>query len=158
MASCLGELLRGVHRSCLFVGVWNSQGTQWLLWGALWHLSGKSPHYPSATHPFSGKSTAGCHSSRHRGHPREQFLLRLENVLWGGQGRGSCRRACLGCRWKSLFKYGSIFMSQLVVCFYFLFFSFSLLNLLLREICDYIFFFSAQVLECIAQTQTYPTS
>lgn len=35
---------------------------------------------------------------------------------------------------------------------------FFLLNLLLREICDYIFFFSAQVLECIAQTQTYPTS
>lgn len=39
-----------------------------------------------------------------------------------------------------------------------LIFFFSSLNLLLREICDYIFFFSAQVLECIAQTQTYPTS
>lgn len=34
---------------------------------------------------------------------------------------------------------------------------FFFLNPLLREICDYIFF-SAQVLECIAQIQTYPTS
>lgn len=36
-------------------------------------------------------------------------------------------------------------------------FTFFFLNPLLREICDYIFF-SAQVLECIAQIQTYPTS
>lgn len=36
-------------------------------------------------------------------------------------------------------------------------FTFFLLNPLLREICDYIFF-SAQVLECIVQIQTYPTS
>lgn len=36
-------------------------------------------------------------------------------------------------------------------------FTFFFFNPFLREICDYIFF-SAQVLECIAQIQTYPTS
>lgn len=69
---------------------------------------------------------------------------------WYGANLSSWESAW-DCRWKGLIKYSSVFVPQLVVLLFFFF------NPFLREICDYIFF-SAQVLECIAQIQTYPTS
>lgn len=89
MSPCLGELVReagvGPVRAAS-VGVWNTQGTEWLLWGALWHLPGIKAPCPAAPPRFSGKSTAGCRPNRHGNHPRKRFLLGVGNALQDGLG------------------------------------------------------------------------
>lgn len=101
----------------------------------------KRYHCPAATHLFSGKSASGCHPSRHRNYPREQFLPSVGVFLgWAGVGRGEA----LVCEpvWAADGRASSSVAASLCHSEWldFILFFPPLLNLLLREICDYIFF------------------
>lgn len=73
--------------------------------------------------------------------PREQFLLSLGNVHWGGLGRAWERLSTASLSGLQMEKLVQVWQHLYVtVSGLILFYFFPLLNLLLREICDYIFF------------------
>lgn len=133
----------GVIGRCLFVGVWSTQDTEWLLWGGGSLASVREKASLSCRYsPLLWKEHRRLPPQQTQEPPQGAVSPECGSVLRGGLGWAGERLSSAslsGLQMEELLQVWQLLYVTVSGLILFYFFP-PLLNLLLREICDYIFF------------------